>query len=70
MRFLCQSDFKKFEVYPRDLQKRMILNAVAMLQTPNSKKGLGHPKHVMMRATQQISMGRNKGNGRASWSMK
>lgn len=44
MRFLCQSDFKKFEVYLRDLHKRMILNAVANLQTPTSKKGLKHQK--------------------------
>lgn len=42
VKFLCQSDFTKFEVYPSDLHQRMILNAVAKLQTPNSKKGLEH----------------------------
>lgn len=52
--FLCQSDFTKFEVYPSDLHQRMILNAVAKLQTPNSKKGLEHVQETRWLAPQKL----------------
>lgn len=79
VKFLCQSDFKKFEVYPSDLHQRMILNAVAKLQTPNSKKGLEHVQEARRLAPQKLFDERNssdfgwdenKGNGSASpsWS--
>ena len=52
LKFFTADDFDEFEVPPSSVHRRMIMNAVAKLQTPNSKLGLctgekGHKLNVL-----------------------
>lgn len=40
LKFFTADDFDEFEVAPSAVHRRMIMNGVAKLQTPNSKLGL------------------------------